>query len=102
MRLHHRQGQGLDVNKAELIEHIAMQVDIPKATASRVIESLLDAVKITLEGNGSVSLSGFGTFYAVERLARTGRNPSTGVALKIPAAKVPKFRPGKALKDALN
>jgi nucleoid DNA-binding protein len=47
-------------------------------------------------------LSGFGTFYAVERLARTGRNPSTGVALKIPAAKVPKFRPGKALKDALN
>ena len=90
------------MNKAELIEHIAMQVDIPKATASRVIDSMLDVVKTTLKDDGTVSLSGFGTFYVNERVARTGRNPSTGVALKIPAAKVPKFRPGKALKDALN
>lgn len=90
------------MTKADLIGHIATQVDMPKATASRVIESLLDAAKITLKGNGSASLSGFGTFYVNERAARTGRNPSTGVALKIPAAKVPKFRPGKALKDALN
>ncbi len=102
MHLHHRQGQGIDVTKADLIEHIATQVDIPKATASRVIESLLDAVKISRKGNGSISLSGFGTFYANERAARTGRNPSTGVALKILGAKVPKFRLGKALKDALN
>jgi DNA-binding protein HU-beta len=90
------------VNKAELIEHIAIQVDIPKALASRVIDSMLDAVKTTLKYDGTLSLSGFGTFYVNERVARTGRNPSTGVALKIPAAKVPKFRPGKALKDALN
>jgi DNA-binding protein HU-beta len=66
------------------------------------LESNIDAVKSTLKKGGSVSLVGFGTFEVTKRAARNGRNPATGAAIKIKAAKVPKFRPGKALKDALN
>ena len=78
------------MNKTELIEHIAKHADISKA------------VKTTLKKGGTVSLVGFGTFAVGKRAARTGRNPRTGAAIKIKAAKVPKFRPGKGLKDALN
>jgi DNA-binding protein HU-beta len=94
--------QGLLVNKTELIEHIAKNADISKAAATRALESTIGAVKATLKKGGSVSLVGFGTFAVGKRAARTGRNPRTGEAIKIKAAKVPKFRPGKALKDALN
>jgi DNA-binding protein HU-beta len=90
------------VNKSELIDHIAQQADISKAAASRALEAAIDAITDTLKKGDSVSLVGFGTFVATEREARTGRNPRTGVAIKIAKAKVPKFRPGKALKDALN
>jgi len=90
------------VNKTELIEHIAGNADISKAAATRALEATLDAVKRTLKKGGTVSLVGFGTFAVSKRAARTGRNPQTGAAIKIKAAKVPKFRPGKALKDALN
>jgi DNA-binding protein HU-beta len=90
------------VNKSELIDHIAQQADISKAAASRALEAAIDAITDTLKKGDSVSLVGFGTFVATEREARTGRNPRTGVAIKIDKAKVPKFRPGKALKDALN
>ena len=90
------------MNKTELIEHIANNADISKAAAARALESTIDAVKKTLKKGGTVSLVGFGTFAVGKRAARTGRNPRTGVAIKIKAAKVPKFRPGKALKDALN
>ena len=90
------------VNKTELIEHIAKHADISKAAATRALESTIGAVKTTLKKGGSVSLVGFGTFAVGKRAARTGRNPRTGEAIKIKAAKVPKFRPGKALKDALN
>jgi DNA-binding protein HU-beta len=90
------------VNKSELIDHIAQQADISKAAASRALEAAIDAITDTLKNGDSVSLVGFGTFVATERAARTGRNPRTGVAIKIAKAKVPKFRPGKALKDALN
>jgi DNA-binding protein HU-beta len=90
------------VNKTELIAHIADHSDISKAAAARVLESIVDAVKKTLKKGDTVSLIGFGTFLASKRLARTGRNPSTGAAIKIKAAKVPKFRPGKALKEHLN
>ena len=90
------------MNKTELIEHIALHADISKAAAARALESTIGAVKTTLKNGGSVSLGGFGTFSVGERAARVGRNPRTGTALKISAAKVPKFRPGKALKDALN
>ena len=90
------------MNKTELIEHIAKDADISKAAATRALESMIDAVKITLVNGGSVSLVGFGTFAVGKRAARTGRNPRTGDAIKIQEASVPKFRPGKALKDALN
>ena len=90
------------MNKSELIDHIALQADISKAAASRALEAAIDAITDTLKKGDSVSLVGFGTFVATEREARTGRNPRTGVAIKIAKAKVPKFRPGKALKDALN
>ena len=90
------------MNKTELIDFIATDADIPKAVAARALESTIDAVKSTLKKGGSVSLVGFGTFAVSSRAARTGRNPRTGEEIKIKAAKVPKFRPGKALKDALN
>jgi DNA-binding protein HU-beta len=90
------------VNKTELIEHIAQHADLPKVAAARALDATLDAVKRTLKKGGSVSLVGFGTFAVAKRAGRTGRNPQTGAAIKIKAAKVPKFRPGKALKDALN
>jgi DNA-binding protein HU-beta len=90
------------VNKSELIDHIAQKSDISKAAAGRALEALIGAVKATLKKNNSVSLVGFGTFSVSKRAARTGRNPRTGAAIKIKSAKVPKFRPGKALKDALN
>ncbi|MFC5868039.1 HU family DNA-binding protein [Aquincola agrisoli] len=89
------------VNKSELIEHIAKQADISKAAAGRALEAVIGGVKTTLKKGGSVSLVGFGTFSVTKRAARSGRNPRTGATIKIKAAKVPKFRPGKGLKDAL-
>jgi DNA-binding protein HU-beta len=90
------------VNKSELIDHIATSADISKAAAGRALDSLIGAVKTTLKKNGTVTLVGFGTFSVGKRAARTGRNPRTGEAIKIKSAKVPKFKPGKALKDAVN
>jgi DNA-binding protein HU-beta len=90
------------VNKSELIEHIAKHADISKAAASRALEATVGAVKTTLKKGGTVSLVGFGTFAVTKRAKRTGRNPRTGEAITIKSAKVPKFRPGKALKEALN
>ena len=90
------------MNKSELIEHIAKQADISKAAASRALEAVIGGVKTSLKKNNAVSLVGFGTFSVGKRAARSGRNPRTGAAIKIKAAKVPKFRAGKALKDALN
>lgn len=90
------------MNKTELIEHIAEQADISKAAAGRALESVIGAVKTTLKKNGSVSLVGFGTFSVTKRAARAGRNPRTGDAIKIKSAKVPKFKPGKGLKDSVN
>lgn len=90
------------MNKTDLIEHIAKNADISKAAAGRALDALMSGVKFTLKKGGSVTLVGFGTFAVAKRAARTGRNPRTGEAIKIKAAKLPKFRPGKALKDALN
>ena len=90
------------MNKSELIEHIAKQADISKAAATRALEALIGGVKSTLKKSGYVSIVGFGTFAVSKRAARSGRNPRTGAAIKIKAAKVPKFRPGKALNDAVN
>lgn len=90
------------MNKTELIEQMAKKADISKAAAGRALEGMVGAVLGSLKKSQMVTLVGFGTFYVGKRLARTGRNPRTGVAIKIKAAKVPKFRAGKALKDALN
>jgi DNA-binding protein HU-beta len=90
------------VNKTELIEHIASKSDISKAAATRALASIIEAVKKTLKKGDTVTLVGFGTFSVSKRAARTGRNPRTGAALKIKAAKVPRFKAGKGLKDALN
>lgn len=90
------------MNKTELVEHIAGKSDISKAAASRALASIIDAVKKTLKKGDTVTLVGFGTFSVSKRAARTGRNPRTGAALKIKAAKVPRFKPGKGLKEALN
>ena len=89
------------MNKADMVEHIAKSADISKAAAGRALDALVGAVKSTLKKNGSVTLVGFGTFQVVKRKQRTGRNPRTNQAIKIPAVKVAKFKPGKALKDAV-
>ena len=90
------------MNKTELIEHIAKNADISKAAATRALDAAIGAVTTTLKKGGTVSLVGFGTFAVSARVARDGRNPKTGETIKIKAAKVPKFTPGKHLKDALN
>jgi DNA-binding protein HU-beta len=90
------------VNKSELVEHIAKSAGISKAAATRSLDAMIDAVKSTLKKNQSVTLVGFGTFSVGQRAARSGRNPRTGEVIKIKSAKVPKFKAGKALKDAVN
>ena len=94
--------KGIFVNKTELIEHIAQNADISKAAAARALDATIGAVKTTLKKGGTVTLIGFGTFAVGKRAARKGRNPRTGAEIKIKAAKIPKFRPGKGLKDAVN
>ena len=90
------------MNKSELTDQIASSADISKAAAGRALDAALAAVKTSLKKGQMVTLVGFGTFYVGKRAARTGRNPRTGAAIKIKAAKTPKFRAGKALKDAVN
>jgi DNA-binding protein HU-beta len=90
------------MNKTELIDQMAASAEISKAAASRALDAAVATIKDALKQGDSVSLIGFGTFYVGERAARTGRNPRTGKALEIKAAKSPKFRPGKGLKDAVN
>ena len=90
------------MNKSELIDTIAQSAYLSKASAARALEATLAAVENTLRQGGVVALPGFGSFYLGKRAARRGRNPRTGAALTIPAANVPKFRAGKALKDAVN
>ena len=90
------------MNKSELIDAIATQADLSKAAAGRAVDAAVKVIKTSLRKGGSVTLVGFGTFHVSKRAARMGRNPRTGAEIKIRAAKVPKFKPGKALRDALN
>ncbi len=90
------------MNKAELIESIAKSADVSKAAAGRALDGALKAIQVALKKGEVVTLVGFGSFYVGKRTARTGRNPRTGQSIKIKAAKVPKFRAGKGLKDAIN
>ena len=90
------------MNKGDLVEQIAQAAEISKSAAERAIDAMIVAVKSSLRKDEAVTLVGFGTFYAGKLAARTGRNPKTGAALDIKAARLPKFRAGKALKDAIN
>jgi len=90
------------VNKSELIDAIAASADISKAAAGRALDSMVEAITDALKKGDQVTLIGFGTFAVKERAARTGRNPQTGETIQIEAAKVPGFKAGKALKDAVN
>lgn len=90
------------MNKSELIDQIAKSADISKAAAGRALDAAVGAIRTSLKKGGMVTLVGFGTFYVGKRAARSGRNPRTGATIKIRAARVPKFRAGKALKDAVN
>lgn len=90
------------MNKSELIDAVAVGADISKASASRAVDAMVEAVTEALKKDDTVNLVGFGTFSVRERAARTGRNPRTGETIEIKAAKIPGFKPGKALKDAVN
>lgn len=89
------------MNKSELIDAIAIEADISKATAAKALDGMMTTVTQALKQGDTVTLVGFGTFYVGERAERTGRNPKTGAMIKIAAARTPKFRAGKALKEAL-
>ena len=90
------------MNKSELIERMASDADISKAAAARAVDGFVAAVTDALKKGEQVTLVGFGTFLVREREARTGRNPQTGAEIKIAASKLPSFKAGKGLKDAVN
>ena len=90
------------MNKSELVANVAEEADISKSAAARAVDATLDAVTRSLCDGEPVALIGFGTFLVRERGSRTGRNPQTGESMEIAASKVAAFKPGKALKDALN
>lgn len=90
------------MNKAELIEAVAEQTDMSKADAGRAVEAIVNTITDAMKKQDDVSLIGFGTFTVRDRAARSGRNPQTGETIQIAAAKVPAFKAGKALKDAVN
>lgn len=90
------------MNKSQLVDKISEGADLSKAAAGRALDAFIDAVTDALKEGDQVSLVGFGTFALRERAARSGHNPKTGEAITIDAAKVPGFKAGKALKDAVN
>lgn len=90
------------MNKNDLISQVAGQANLSKADAARAVDSVFDSIAGALSGKGEVRLVGFGTFSVTHRKATTGRNPRTGEAIQIKASNQPKFKAGKALKDAVN
>jgi DNA-binding protein HU-beta len=90
------------MNKTELTDAVAEAADLTKADAARVLDAVLSTITATLAKGEQVGVVGFGTFLVRQRAARTGRNPQTGAEIQIAAATVPAFKPGKALKDAVN
>jgi DNA-binding protein HU-beta len=90
------------MNKTELVDAIAKETGLSKKDSEKAVKAFTDAVSKELKKKGKVQLVVFGTFETAKRAARTGKNPQTGAAIKIPAATVPKFKAGKALKDAVN
>jgi DNA-binding protein HU-beta len=94
--------KGVTVNKNELIAIVAEAAGITKADAAKAVDAFVSAITKSLKKGGEVRLVGFGTFYVANRKATQGRNPRTGKPIKIKASKQPKFRSGKALKEAVN
>ena len=90
------------MNKAELINAIAEHANLSKADVGRGLDALIKTIETTLKAGDAITLVGFGTFAVKDRSERMGRNPQTGQEIKIAVAKVPSFKPGKALKDAVN
>jgi DNA-binding protein HU-beta len=89
------------VNKAQLIDAVAVAADLPKTVATRALDAVLETITQALVSGDSVALVGFGTFGVKERAARVGRNPKTGEKINIQAARVAHFKVGKELKDAV-
>ncbi|MBP5304921.1 MAG: HU family DNA-binding protein [Lachnospiraceae bacterium] len=90
------------MNKAELVAAIAEKTELSKKDSEKALKAFVDVVTAELKKGEKIQLVGFGTFDVVKRAARTGRNPQTKKEIKIPASKAPKFKAGKALKDAIN
>ena len=90
------------MNKSELIDAIAAEAKLTKVDAGNALDATIAVVTQTLKKGDKIALVGFGTFQVDKRAARKGRNPQTGKQISIPATNVPKFRPGKTLKDAVN
>ncbi|MCD8010677.1 MAG: HU family DNA-binding protein [Lachnospiraceae bacterium] len=90
------------MNKMELVSAVAERADISKKDAEKALKAFTDVVIEEMKNGGKVQMVGFGTFEAVEREAREGRNPKTGETMMIAASRVPKFKAGKALKDMMN
>ena len=90
------------MTKVELVNAMAEKAGLSKTDAEKALKAFIDTVTGALKKGDKISLVGFGTFSVGERAARTGKNPQTGAAIKIAAAKSPKFKAGKALKDAVN
>ena len=90
------------MNKTELVAAIADQAELSKKDSEKALKSFVDVVSKELKNGGKIQLVGFGTFEVSERAAREGRNPQTGKTMKIEACKAPRFKAGKALKDAIN
>ena len=90
------------MNRADLVEILASKHDLSKVAAAAVLESFIDAVQTAVKKGDAVQLVGFGTFKSAKRAARTGKNPSTGAALKIPATTVPKFVAGAKFKAVVD
>ena len=90
------------MNKSDLIEAIAENAELSKAAAQRALDAFVDTVKSALKNGDQVALVGFGTFDVKDRAARSGRNPQTGEVIQIAATRVPGFKAGKALKDAVS
>lgn len=90
------------MNKSELVSAISAKTELTKADTEKALKAFIEVVGEELKKGEKIQLVGFGTFEVIERKARTGRNPSTGKEMKIPASKAPKFKPGKALKETVN
>ncbi|AWM75416.1 DNA-binding protein HU [Lactobacillus kimbladii] len=89
------------INKSELTKEVSAKTDLKQKDAEKVIDALIESIKDNLAKGEKVQIIGFGSFEVRNRAARKGRNPQTGKTLTIPATKVPAFKPGKALKDAV-